>query len=348
VAAMQQSWITAPLALEVRTVPVPVPGPGEVLVSTAYAGICGSDLHTFTRGHPWLPYPIAPGHEASGLVVATGAGVSALAEGDEVYVRPAVACGSCFYCGRGRPNLCARLVGVGSHIPGFLADHAVVPQAALARVPPGVGLAAAAMIEPLATAVHAVTRAGDVRGATALVVGGGTIGQSVLLALLAAGAGAAAVVDPVAGKRELAVALGAAGALEPDRGGGRERVAELLGGRPDVVFDCVASAGSLRGAVAAAARGGVVVVVGAGHGPVELAIESIQDDETTVTGSAMYRPASFERAEELVAHGVPVRRLISSVRPMGEAAQAVAAAAAGDQMKIHLAGPAAPEARGAP
>ena len=65
---MHQLWITGPDAVEVREVDVPEPAPGEVLVRTAFAGICGSDLHTLRRGHPWLPYPIAPGHEASGVV----------------------------------------------------------------------------------------------------------------------------------------------------------------------------------------------------------------------------------------------------------------------------------------
>ena len=108
--AMQQVWITGPQQAEVRTVAPPVPGDGEVLVSMAFAGICGSDLHTLQRGHPWLPYPLAPGHEGSGVVIGDPtppAGARRWAAGDRVYLRPVVACGECFYCGRGLPNLCA-------------------------------------------------------------------------------------------------------------------------------------------------------------------------------------------------------------------------------------------------
>jgi 2-desacetyl-2-hydroxyethyl bacteriochlorophyllide A dehydrogenase len=330
---MRQVWITGPGAVEVRDVPEPEPAEGEVLVRTAYAGICGSDLHTLHRGHPWLPYPIAPGHEASGV-----------AGGERVYLRPAVACGECFYCGRGRPNLCANLIGIGSHRPGAFADAFTVPAAALAPVPPGVSLAAAAMIEPLATAVHATTVAGGVGGATVAVLGGGSIGQCVLLAALAAGAARVAVTDPVAAKRDLATSLGAAASLPPDDEDG---IAAALDGRPDIVFDCVASRGSLDSALRLAMRGGTVVVVGVGHGPFALTVEQIQDHEIRLAGSAMYVPDDFTAAEHLIAAGAPVDRLVTAVHPLDAAPDALRAAATGGEVKIHLAGPAA-DAGGTP
>ncbi|MEV0568732.1 alcohol dehydrogenase catalytic domain-containing protein [Dactylosporangium sp. NPDC050588] len=338
---MTQVWITGPETVEVRRVPVPEPGPGEVLVATAYAGICGSDLHTLRRGHPWLPYPIRPGHEASGLTVAVGAGVTAFAPGDPVYLRPAVACGDCFYCGRGKENLCVNLVGIGSHRPGAFADAFTVPVAALARVPGGVSLTAAAMIEPLATAVHATGIAGPLSGATVAILGGGSIGQSVLLAARAAGAAAVVVTDPVPGKRDLASGLGATATFDPAGPALSAGIRTALDGRPDVVFDCVASAASLGDAVDLATRGGRVVVVGVGHGPLTVAIETIQDQEVSVAGSAMYLPADFAAAERLVAAGGAVERLVTATRPLTDARAALAAAGAGADVKIQLTGPAA-------
>ncbi|BCB77973.1 alcohol dehydrogenase catalytic domain-containing protein [Phytohabitans flavus] len=341
---MRQVWITGPGAVEVRDVPEPEPAAGELLVRTAYAGICGSDLHTLHRGHPWLPYPIPPGHEASGVVAALGSGLSGWAEGDRVYLRPAVACGDCFYCGRNRPNLCANLIGVGSHRPGAFADAFAVPAAALAPVPDGVTLAAAAMTEPLATAVHATTVAapgGRLDGATVAVLGGGSIGQCVLLAALAAGAARVVVTDPVAAKRELALDLGAVAATDPSAPPAEEEIATALDGRPDVVFDCVASRGSLGSALRLAMRGGTVVVVGVGHGPMDVTVEAVQDHEIRVCGSAMYVPDDFATAERLIGSGAPVHRLVTSVRPLADAPDALRAAAAGRDIKIHLAGPAA-------
>lgn len=328
---MSQVWITGPGAIEVRRVPVPSAGPGEVVVRTAYAGICGSDLHTLRRGHPWLPYPIQPGHEASGVVETAGPGVDRFTAGDAVYLRPAIACGDCFYCGRDKPNLCERLIGVGSHRPGAFADRFAVPVAALAPVPTGMSLGAAAMIEPLATAVHAVGMVrGSLDGATVLVLGGGSIGQCMLLAARAFGARAVVVTDPVESKRKLAVSLGAVASLAPDA---VDESSGLLGGRPDVVFDCVATSSSVSEAVGLATRGGSVVIVGVGHGPVTVALEVLQDQEVSVAGSAMYTPADFEVAERLDGH-----RLVTATWPIDDARAAFAAATGGHEVKIHLTG----------
>ncbi|WP_326646974.1 alcohol dehydrogenase catalytic domain-containing protein [Streptosporangium sp. NBC_01755] len=342
---MRQVWINGPELVEVREVPIPRPEAGEVLVRMAYAGICGSDLHTLRRGHPWLPYPIAPGHEASGVVAEAGPGTAGLAVGDAVYLRPSLHCGQCFYCRRGRENLCANLVGIGSHRPGAFADYFAVPYAALAPVPTGVSLRAAAMTEPLATAVHAVGlaagRGGRLDGCTVAVLGGGTIGQCVLLAALDAGAGAVAVTDPVAGKRALATRLGAVAALDAADPALEAGLAGVLGGRPDVVFDCVATAGSLGVAISLSSRGGSVIVVGVGHGPLEVAIEAIQDQEIRIAGSAMYVPDDFTAAERLIAAGAPVDRLVTSVCLVGDAPDALRTAATGTEVKIHISGPAA-------
>ena len=341
---MQQLWITGPQQAQVRIVERPVPGDGEVLVSTAFAGICGSDLHTLQRGHPWLPYPLAPGHEGSGVVIddlTPPAGARRWSAGDRVYLRPLVACGECFYCRRELPNLCANLIGVGSHTAGFFADVVSVPRAALAPVPAEVSLADAAMIEPLATAVHAVRLSRLTPGATVVVTGGGSIGLSVLLAAEAADAATVVICEPQVGKRELAVQLGAAAALDPADGDIADRIRDLLGGRPDVVFDCVAAPATIQHAVRLASRGGTVVVVGVGHGPVQIPIESVQDDEVAIIGSAMYHPADFDRAERLVVAGVPVGALITAVLPLERAVDGLTAAAGGLEVKVHLTGPAA-------
>lgn len=339
-ALMEQVWITGPGEVAVRRVPEPVPGPGQVVIDTAFAGICGSDLHTYTRGHPWLGYPIAPGHEASGVVTAVGDGVDACTPGDRVYLQPAVACGTCFYCGRGKPNLCDGLIGVGSHIGGAFSGRFCVPEAAVRPLPEGMSLAAGAIIEPFATVAHAIRLAQGVQGATVAVLGGGSIGQAVLLSVIASGAQGVVITDPIDDKRDRGVALGATAALDPAEPDLRAAVSAHLGGRPDIIFDCVASARTLRSAVDLAVKGGTVVVVGVGHGPVELGIESLQDQEVSVIGSAMYHPADFDRAEVLVRE-VAGERLVTSVLPLASAPDALAMALQGNETKIHLSGPAA-------
>jgi L-iditol 2-dehydrogenase len=263
VVTMQQAWITAPATIELRSVPIPSPGPGEVLVQVGYAGICGSDLHTYRRGHPWLAYPITPGHEGAGVIVEIGPAVAdalaadaptALSVGQQVYLRPAIACGNCFYCEKRLPNLCAHLIGVGSHMPGAFADYLVVPVAALAPVPDGVSLAEAAMIEPLATAVHAAKAAGGLSGRSVVILGAGSIGLSMLLVARAEGAASIAVTDLVASKRQLALDLGASAVFDAADPELVEKLRAMDVGRPDVTIDCVANAQSIRSAAAATGR----------------------------------------------------------------------------------------------
>lgn len=337
---MPQVWITGPGEVGVREAAAPLPGPGEVVVETAFAGICGSDLHTLRRGHPWLPYPIAPGHEASGVVVEVGEGVAPSRRGEHVYLQPVVACGRCFYCRRGRTNLCDELVGVGSHVPGAFADRFVVPAAAARPMPAGMTFAQAALVEPFATVAHALRLVGGVAGATVAVLGGGSIGQACLLGALASDAEAVVLTDPVAGKRDRARSLGARAVLDPTAPDLRAVVSAELGGRPDVVIDCVASPATLQSAVGLAVKGGSVLVVGVGHGPVELAIEVLQDQEVAVIGSAMYTAEDFDRAEEIV-QGTASEQLVTAVVPMAQAAEGFALAVAGEQTKVHLSGPAA-------
>ncbi len=337
---MPQVWITGPEEVGVREVPTPSPQPGEVVIETAFAGICGSDLHTLRRGHPWLPYPIAPGHEASGVVVDVGVGVSPARVGEQVYLQPVVACGRCFYCRRGRTNLCDELVGVGSHVPGAFADRFVVPAVAARPVPDGMSFAQAALVEPFATVAHALRLVGGVDGATVVILGAGSIGQASMLGALSSGAAAVVVTDPVAGKRDRARALGATVALDPTIADLRGAVCAALDGRPDVVIDCVSSAATLRTAVSLAVKGGSVLVVGVGHGPVEFAIDTIQDQEVAVVGSAMYTAEDFDRAEEIVLASASAE-LVTAVVPMGQAADGFALAAGGEHTKIHLSGPAA-------
>lgn len=334
---MRQLWITGPDNAEVREVPEPEPGPGEVAVDTVFAGICGSDLHTLHRGHPWLPYPIAPGHEASGRVALVGDGVRGLRSGDRVYLQPAVSCGDCFYCRRNRWNLCDALIGVGSHTAGAFSDRFVAPASAVRLIPEGVSWAAAALIEPLATAVHAVQRAGGVDGATVTIIGGGSIGQCVLIACREAGAQAVTVVDPIEAKRQQARELGALAAIDPGMAEWQGEVTSSLGGRPDVIMDCVATRSTLGNSLGLAVKGGTVVIVGVGHGLVEFPIEVLQDNETAIVGSAMYVEGDFRVAERLAS--LPqVEMLVTHVADLQEAPAALNRAARGLETKIHLRG----------
>ncbi len=184
------------------------PGPGEVAVRVRYAGICGTDLH-IARGH--FDGRVAPGavlgHEASGAVAAVGEGVEAHAVGDPVVVHPVVACGTCPSCDRGRPQTCAALVVAGLDRPGSMQPTWTVPASCVLPLPRDLDLRSAALVEPLAVAVHDVRR-GDVRaGDRVLVVGAGPVGVLIGLVCRAAGA-VVSITDPDARRSAAARAAG--------------------------------------------------------------------------------------------------------------------------------------------
>jgi 2-desacetyl-2-hydroxyethyl bacteriochlorophyllide A dehydrogenase len=194
------------------------------------------------------------------------------------------------------------------------------------------------LIEPLATATHAVRVAGgDLRGLKVAVLGAGTIGLLLLIAVRAAGAEAVAITDLQPGKLERARRLGAKAAIDARDEAAVDRIKEALSGRPDVVFDAVSIQPSINQAIALAQKGGTVVVVGVATGPVQIPLPIIQDQEIRIEGSAMYVRQDVERAIELVRQGaVPVEEMVTATYPLERAAEAFAAAGSGEQVKVQL------------
>jgi L-iditol 2-dehydrogenase len=320
---------------------LPEPGPWELRVRPEAVGICGSDLHALAGEHPFIELPVVPGHEAAGLVDAVGEQVSDFAVGDPVLLEPNLIDGSCEYCRSGRYNLCEHLVVVGCQTAGALAEAFVAPAARFHRIPDGVSMMGAALVEPLSTATHAVRMAGSVRDRTVAVLGAGSIGLLTMLAARAAGARAVAVTDPVAAKRALALELGADLAVDPADADAVKKVRRELPWRPDAVFDCVASQSSIVQAIELALKGGTVVVEGVPRGPVEIPLHLVQDRELRLQGTAMYVREDVERAIALIADGlIPLHRLVTAEFPLAQASEAfrTAADSTGESasVKVHL------------
>jgi L-iditol 2-dehydrogenase len=333
---MQQAWIAGPGEVGLRTVDRPSPSAGEVLVATAQAGICGSDLHALAGKHPFIDLPCTPGHEAAGTVVEVGPEVEGFAPGDRVLLEPNLICGRCWYCTSGRYNLCEQLLVVGCQTAGALADVFTVPAHRLHHIPDGMSWTAAAMVEPMSTAVHATRLVGDLTGAVVAVLGAGPIGLLTLLAARDAGADTIAVTDPIEAKRARAGELGAALTVDPSDGDAVEQIRGGLPRRPDVVFDCVANQASTDQAIALALKGGTVVVVGVPNGPVTIPLELIQDREVRIQGSAMYTGDDVRAAIDLVAREPAVEGLVTARFPLADAVEAFAAAGSGEHVKVHV------------
>lgn len=344
--------VPAPDRIEVQDAQAPVPAAGEALVSLRTAGVCGSDLHAVAGHHPWVPLPYAPGHEVVGIVE-EAPGDAQLRPGDRVIVEPTLPCWDCKPCRRGDQNLCERLRFFGcGYEQGGMADLFTVPVNRLHRIDERLSDAEGLMIEPLATPVHAVRLAasgltgeaarnhgGDLRGKRVVVLGAGTIGLLVLIAARHLGAEGVVVTDLSASKRERALRLGAAAALDAGRDDIAAAVRGELGESADIVFDCVAATPTLGLAVELAQRGGTVVIVGVPSEGTALPLPIVQDRQVRVQGAATYLPADYQEAAGIIAAGgVPEDEFISGTFPLAQAAEAFAAARERETVKVLITG----------
>lgn len=260
---------------DVETVPV---GPGTVRVRLRAAGLCHSDLSAMSGVLP-QPAPFVPGHEGAGEVVETGEGVSGLAPGDHVVLCWMPPCGHCSHCRRGQSQLCtaslARLrtpgfrYGAGTDLYGFysvgaFAEEVVVAADSALKVPSDVPFEVAALVGcGVTTGVGAAVNTARVEpGASVAVIGCGGVGIAAVQGARVCGAARIVAVDPVASRRERALAFGATDAIAPEELKAARR--RLTDGGFDVVFEVVGRSATTRAAYDATRRGGAVVVVGAG------------------------------------------------------------------------------------
>jgi (R,R)-butanediol dehydrogenase/meso-butanediol dehydrogenase/diacetyl reductase len=341
---------------EVRVVDVPEPvaGPGQAVLRVGWCGICGTDLEEYRHGPVTIPTagphpltgrsaPITLGHEFWGTVAEVGPGAGGLATGERVAPEVCLACGRCGYCRAGQPALCVDWATIGLHADGGLAEYALVPAAACARLPDPVGDEEAALVEPLEVAVRAVRHSGLRLGERAAVVGGGAIGLLVLQAALAAGAREVFVVEPQAARRRLAVELGAAAGLDPGEAGWTAELAERCDGLgPEVALECAGATGSPDAAVAAVRKGGRVVLVGVHAGAVPLRLLDVVLSEKQLVGSVQHDPArDLPAAIHLLASGqVRVRPLVTARVPLARVVEDgfEALARPGEQLKVLVGG----------
>jgi 2-desacetyl-2-hydroxyethyl bacteriochlorophyllide A dehydrogenase len=301
----------------VRDLTPRLPGPGEVQLTVAYVGICGTDLHVKHGAMDQrVSVPAVIGHEMSGTVAAVGEGVSAWHAGDRVTVMPLDWCGHCHACRAGHEHVCQNLVFVGIDAAGAMQQSWTVPARLLVRLPEGLGLRAGALSEPLAVAVHDVRRGAVARGERVLVVGAGPIG--LLIACVAAAEGADVLVsEPHAFRRAVAEELGLR-TVDPVAAGLEPTIeAWTDGAGADVAFEVSGSEAGLRAATHALRVRGRLVVVAIHSQPVAVDLFRLFWRELELRGARVYERRDFERAVEMLASGeIPSEQLISAVEPL--------------------------------
>ncbi|MET3566779.1 2-desacetyl-2-hydroxyethyl bacteriochlorophyllide A dehydrogenase [Leifsonia sp. 563] len=309
--------------------------PGEVRIAVAYAGICGTDLHIYHGDmDARVTLPATIGHEMSGTISAIGPDVEGWAVGDAVTVMPLAWDGTCPACRAGNEHICQNLDFIGIDSPGALQQSWNVPASTLVRLPDGVSLRDAALVEPVAVAVHDVRRSELAPGDRAVVIGAGPIG--VLIATVATAFGAEVVIAEIdRGRRAAAEEMGLR-TLDPSAVDQVAWVEEWTGGAgADVVFEVSGSAAAVLGATSLAKVRGTLVVVAIHSQPRPIDLHRVFWRELLILGARVYQRQDFERAVELVAGGdIPADRLITRVVPLAETASALEALEAGGAMKI--------------
>jgi L-iditol 2-dehydrogenase/L-idonate 5-dehydrogenase len=250
--------------LRIEDIPVPAPAPDEAVIDVAFGGICGSDLHYWLHGaagESVLKAPMVLGHEIVGTVIRAAADGSGPGPGTAVAVHPATPAPGGARYPEERPNLSPGCTYLGSaarfpHTDGAFSRYAALPARMLRPLPAGLDLRTAALAEPASVAWHAVSRAGDVAGKTALVIGSGPIGALAVAVLKRAGAGRIVAVDMHERPLEIARAVGADAVLKGDD------AAAIAAVEADVVIESSGSHQGLASAITGAVRGGRVVMVG--------------------------------------------------------------------------------------
>ncbi len=309
--------------VDIRDVEEPSCGDNEIKLEIAYCGICGTDLHvlhdTF-RNYP----PVILGHEFAGTVVEVGRDVTDVVVGERGagLGATAVTCGHCQYCRSGYFIFCANRRGMGHGVNGAFARYVVMRPDQLYRIPETFTLEEAAMSEPFAAVVQAVTEISQVNiGDTALVSGPGPIGLLCVKLLVAEGV--KTIVAGAPGDRDrlqAALRCGATAAINIGEQKLSDAIREYTGGRGvDVAFECAGHPGSVRQCLEALRPMGRYTQIAICGQEIKFPIDQIFYKQLTMSGSICYTVKTWERMMKIYAEGrVRLNDLISAKLPISD------------------------------
>lgn len=283
---MRAIALLAPGKIALIEQPEPACGPTDVVISMRAVGLCGSDLSVYSGATPVPHHPWVIGHEGGGEILAVGDEVEHRKPGEIVVIEPNICCFKCGPCKAGQTSSCTNRRALGMTEPGIAAERVAAPAEFCWPLSDNASSTTLAGFEPHVVAQAAVRRAGVQPGDRCLVIGTGSQGLMLCLQLLSIGVHPF-VVEPHAGRRQLALELGAR-PDQPDGGGYR------------FVFESSGARSAFRGALDATAVGGQLVLIGQNHKTVEITTRELVQRQITIRGSLIYdHPQDFANA----AHG---------------------------------------------
>lgn len=324
--------------LVLKTVPVPDCGPDDVLIRVVYAGVCGTDLHIYHDEYTVF-MPVTIGHEFSGIVDRVGSHVTDFAPGDRVVsLTCSVHCGTCDFCRQGLYMLCPNKRGLGSGYDGAFAEYMKTPADLVLKIPEELSMQEAALSEPLASVVRAVTENMTVKAGDRVYVSGvGMMGQ--LTAQLCTASGAEVTIAGIRGdeeRLELAGRIAAAHTVDASAADLLERVQQITDGDMyDVVFECCGAPKSMETAIAMCRRRGRYCQIGLFGTAVPINMDAALMKELTITPSFSAIHSSWKRMFRLIRQGkFTLAPYVGSILPLEQWQEAFRLAAGGTEYKV--------------
>ena len=324
---MKAFLVEGPQAASLHEIDNPEALPGWVVAKVEAMGLCGTDIHLFQGDFPYfksgtIGYPLIPGHEWVGRIVAVGENVAGFAIGDRITGETHIGCGVCASCLSGSYQQCPFLkrVGIGG-LSGACAEYIVLPAKALHRVPPEIPTLDAILLEPASVVHFALSKACFKGGERVVIFGPGNLG--LLGVSIAKALGAAEVILVGTKERRLAIGanLGADRILNIEREG--DKVVNLLADSADIVLEASGAAAVFPVALNSLRRGGALCMVSLYHHQVtQVELNRMVTHNLRIIGS-LGSPGIWEGTIALmVRRGIETTGLVTHQYPLEKAVDA--------------------------
>ncbi|MFD2616622.1 zinc-dependent alcohol dehydrogenase [Terrilactibacillus laevilacticus] len=317
---MKAGLYKSPKHVEMGQLPIPTIKKDEVLVKVSFAGICGTDMMIYFGRHPRAKAPLAMGHEFSGIIEKVHPlSVDEFSVGDRVVIEPTLSCGSCDACRSGQFHVCnlLQLIGIDHH--GGFAEYVSVPTHRLHKIPSNVTEEHAAVVEPVAVAIHTVKRSSLQLGDTVLILGAGPIGLLIGLAAQNAGAGEIIISDVSPFRLEKAKELGFH-VVDSQTDDVVQVALSLTNGKgADVVFEVAGHQATIDQMLPAIKFQGKATVVSVFKNKPQVDLAAMHFRELSLTTTRCYTHDDFRTALRLMEDGrIDVAPIISHILPIEE------------------------------
>ena len=307
---------------------------GEVIIKISYCGICGTDVHMYNDDNPYIGY--RPGHEWSGRIVELGEGVEGWKVGDRVVGGVGMPCGKCADCLQGHFSSCFNVLLIELARPGGFAEYTAQKASRLFRIPDEVSDEEAALVEPIAVGLHGVQLSGIQVGESAVILGGGPIGNAHLQFAKLCGASVVYMSEKIRSRAELAKSVGADEVFDPLEVDLVAEVRQRIPLGPDKVFECAGVGSTIQQAAELVRNQGRVLVAGYYVKPVTINPGIWSEKEIDIQMTWGYTRENYHQVLELLRQKkFNAKALISEIVPLSRLGDALKdLASPNTQMKV--------------